>query len=153
MASNSVWIMEKSRNVQIVGLYMGRTNLCKHCTTDHARGMMKLGIPQQPHSPIAELVTISSAWRVQPYWGQVSSRKPVSMWKARSFKHSKTIQATCLQGRIHLGANGGQARIQVFLGGARTPPPTAVCNIFFIFKPTDVNFPLPFKFHCRIQST
>ena len=33
------------------------------------------------------------------------------------------------------------------------PPPTAVCNIFFIFKPTDVNFPLPFKFHCRIQST
>ena len=47
-----------------------------------------------------------------------------------------------------------QARIQVFLGGARNPPPpTAVCNIFFIFKPTDVNFPLPFKFHCRIQST
>ena len=41
-----------------------------------------------------------------------------------------------------------------FFGGARTPPPpTAVCNIFFIFKPTDVNFPLPFKFHCRIQST
>ena len=48
-----------------------------------------------------------------------------------------------------------QARIQGFFGGARTPPPppTAVCNIFFIFKPTDVNFPLPFKFHCRIQST
>ena len=42
-----------------------------------------------------------------------------------------------------------------FFWGARNPPPppTAVCNIFFIFKPTDVNFPLPFKFHCRIQST
>ena len=49
-----------------------------------------------------------------------------------------------------------QARIQGFFLGARNPPPpppTAVCNIFFIFKPTDVNFPLPFKFHCRIQST
>ena len=40
-------------------------------------------------------------------------------------------------------------------GGSDPPPPlrTAVCNIFFIFKPTDVNFPLPFKFYCRIQST
>ena len=49
-----------------------------------------------------------------------------------------------------------QARIQVFLGGGGgggAPPPTAVCNILFIFKPTDVNFPLPFKFHSRIQST
>ena len=47
-----------------------------------------------------------------------------------------------------------QARIQgVFLGVRNPPPPTAVCNILFIFKPTDVNFPLPFKFHCRIQST
>ena len=40
-----------------------------------------------------------------------------------------------------------------FGGGVLRNPPTAVCNIFFIFKPTDVNFPLPFKFHCRIQST
>ena len=47
-----------------------------------------------------------------------------------------------------------QARIQVFFGCSDPPPPpTAVCNIFFIFNPTDVNFPLPFKFHCRIQST
>ena len=47
-----------------------------------------------------------------------------------------------------------QARIQVFFWVLGPPPPlpTAVCNIFFIFKPTDVNFPLPFKFHCRIQS-
>ena len=37
--------------------------------------------------------------------------------------------------------------------GCSETPPTAVCNIFVIFKPTDVNFPLPFKFHCRIQST
>ena len=48
MASNSERIMEKSRNFQIV--YVGRTNLCKHCTTDHARGIMKLGISQRPHS-------------------------------------------------------------------------------------------------------
>ena len=62
--------MEKSRNFQID--YVGRTNLCKHCTvTDHARGIMKLGISQRPHSPIAELslplevVTISFAWKVR----------------------------------------------------------------------------------------
>ena len=69
MASNSKQrIMEKSRNCQIV--YVGRTHLCKHCTTDHVRGIMKLGISQPPLSPIAvlsfplEVVTISSAWRV-----------------------------------------------------------------------------------------
>ena len=45
-----------------------------------------------------------------------------------------------------------QARIQVFFWGGGGCP-TAVCNIFFIFKPTDVNFPLPFQFHCRILST
>ena len=39
MASKSERIMEKSRNFQIV--YVGRTNLCKHCTTDQARGIMK----------------------------------------------------------------------------------------------------------------
>ena len=50
--------------------------------------------------------------------------------------------------------NALQARIQgFFLGVLGNPPYTAVCNILFIFKPTDVNFPLPFKFHCRIQST
>ena len=65
MASHRERIKEKSRNFQIV--YVGRTNLCKHCTTDLARGIMKLGISQRPHSPIAELslplevVTISSA--------------------------------------------------------------------------------------------
>ena len=47
----------------------------------------------------------------------------------------------------------GQARIQVFLGGARKPPLRLSVIFFFIFKPTDVNLPLPFKFHCRIQST
>ena len=36
MVSNSERIMEKSRNSQIV--YVGHTNLCKHCITDHARG-------------------------------------------------------------------------------------------------------------------
>ena len=51
MASNSEQIMEKSRNSQIV--YVGHTDLSKHCKTDHARGIMKLGISQWPHSPIA----------------------------------------------------------------------------------------------------
>ena len=43
--------------------------------------IMKLDIPRPPHSPTAELslplevATISSAWRVQPYWGKASSRK------------------------------------------------------------------------------
>ena len=75
MASNSERIKEKTRTFQIV--YVGRTNLCKHCTTNH----LKLGIPRPPHSPIAELslllevVMISSAWRVHPDWGQASSRK------------------------------------------------------------------------------
>ena len=70
MGSNSERVMEKSRNFQIV--YVGHTNLCKHRTTDHARGIiMKLWIPQPPHSPIAELllplevVTISSAWKLE----------------------------------------------------------------------------------------
>ena len=69
MASNSERIMEISRNFQIV--YVGCTDLCKHCITDHATGIMQLGISEPPHSPIAELSlllevgTISSAWRVQ----------------------------------------------------------------------------------------
>ena len=50
------------------------------------------------------------------------------------------------------GGGGAGADTVVFFGCSETPP-TAVCNIFFIFNPTDVNFPLPFKFHCRIQST
>ena len=49
--------MEESRNVQIV--YAGRTNLCKRCTTDHARGIMKLGISQQSHYFTLLLGTIS----------------------------------------------------------------------------------------------
>ena len=57
MASNSERIMEKSRNFQIV--YVGHTNHCKHCTTDHVKGIMKLRISQRPHSPIAELSTWS----------------------------------------------------------------------------------------------
>ena len=82
MASNSKQIMEKSRNFQIV--YAGRTNLCKHLNTDHARGIMKLGVSQPPHSPIVklslplEVVTISYLallGECSPYWGQVSSRK------------------------------------------------------------------------------
>ena len=73
MASNSERIMEKSKNFQVV--YAGCTNLCKHCTTDHARGIMKLGIFQRPHSTNAalslplEVIMISSAWRVQPLLG------------------------------------------------------------------------------------
>ena len=69
----TVRVLEKSRNFQIV--YVGHTNLCKRCTTDHARGIMKLGVSHSPHSPIAELslplevVMISSAWRVQPLLG------------------------------------------------------------------------------------
>ena len=46
--------MEKTRKVQIV--YPARTNLCKHCTTDLTRGIMKLGIFQPPHYPIAEVL-------------------------------------------------------------------------------------------------
>ena len=70
MTSNSEQIKEKTRKFKIV--YVGGTNLCKHCTADHSRDIMKRGIPRPPDSPIAELslplevVTISSAWRVQP---------------------------------------------------------------------------------------
>ena len=45
---------------------------------------------------------------------------------------------------IKLGRFAG-ADTGVFFGCSE-PPPTAVCNIFFIFKPTDVNFPLPVVF-------
>ena len=82
MASNSERIMENSRNFHIV--YVGRTNLCKHCTTNHARGIRKLGISQPPHSPIAELwlplevVTISSAWFGLVYWGLTPQQQPGS---------------------------------------------------------------------------
>ena len=68
MASNSEQIKKKTRKFQIV--YVGCTHLCKHCTTDHARGIMKVEFSQPLHSPIAELslplevVTISSACRV-----------------------------------------------------------------------------------------
>ena len=91
MASNSEQIMEKSRNFQIV--YVARTNLCKHCTTAHVRG--KLGISLRPHSPIAELslpleggtdqLCLESAAPTG-----VKQVQRVSMWKAQSFKHSKT---------------------------------------------------------------
>ena len=73
MVSISERIMEKSRNFQI--FYVGCTNLCKYCTTTHARGILNLGISQRPHSPIAELslplgvVTVSFTWRVQPLLG------------------------------------------------------------------------------------
>ena len=55
--SNTEQIMEKLNNFQIV--YVGHTNLCKLCTTDHIMahgtcGILKLGISQRPHSPIAE---------------------------------------------------------------------------------------------------
>ena len=56
---------------------------------------MKLEIPRPPHSPIAEpslpleVLTISSAWRVQPYWGQASSRKQYRCGRHWSFKHYK----------------------------------------------------------------
>ena len=96
--------MEKSRNFQIV--YVGRTNLCKHCTTDHVRGIMKLGISQRPYSPIAELslplevVMISSAWRVQPLLGSRNSRK-----QSRCGRHSLSnilkLQATFLYSIYH----------------------------------------------------
>ena len=104
MASNSEWIMENSRNFQIV--YVGHTNLCKHCTTDHARGFMKLGISQSPHSPFAELslplevVMISSAWRVQPLLGSRSSCK-----QSRCGRHGLSnilkLQATFLYSIYH----------------------------------------------------
>ena len=96
MVSNSERIMEKSRNFQIV--YVGRTN--------HARGMMKLGISQQPHSPIAELslppevVTISSAWRVQPYWGQASLRKQFRCGR-HGLSNILKLQATFLYSIYH----------------------------------------------------
>ena len=79
MVSNSERIKEKTRKFEIV--YVGCTNLCKHCTSDHAIDIMKLEIPRPPHSPTEklslplEVVRISSAWRVQPYWGQTSSCK------------------------------------------------------------------------------
>ena len=67
---------------------------------------MKLGIPQPRHSPIAEMsfplevVTISSAWRVQPYWGQASSRK-----QSRCGRHGLSnilkLQATFLYSISH----------------------------------------------------
>ena len=96
--------MEKSGNFQIV--YVGRTNLCTRCTTDHARGIMNRGISQPPHSPIAELspplevVTISSAWRVQPLLGSRSSRK-----QSRCGRHGLSnilkLQATFLYSMYH----------------------------------------------------
>ena len=44
------------KHSQLKAVYAGRTDLCKHCTTDLARGIMKLGIPQLPHYPIAEVL-------------------------------------------------------------------------------------------------
>ena len=59
MASNSERIMEKSRNFQIA--YVGCTNLCKHCTTDHARGIMKL--PRDfPATTLSHCRAVTSAW-------------------------------------------------------------------------------------------
>ena len=54
MVSNSKQIKEKTQKFQIVSA--GRTNLCKHCTIDLARVIMKLGISQPPHYPIAEVI-------------------------------------------------------------------------------------------------
>ena len=71
--------MKKSRHLQVVNV--GRTHLCKHCTTDHARGIVKqwgspttlshcIGtIPLSLPLGSNEVVTISSAWRVQPRLG------------------------------------------------------------------------------------
>ena len=93
--------MEKSRNFQIV--YVGRTNLCKHCTTDHAIGIMKLS--QRPHSPIAELslrlvVTTSSAWRVQLLLGSRSSRTQ-SRCRRHGLSNILKLQATFLYSIYH----------------------------------------------------
>ena len=52
--SNSEQIMEKSRNFQIV--YVGRTNLCKHCTIEYVKGNMKLGISKSPQLSICRAV-------------------------------------------------------------------------------------------------
>ena len=40
-----------------------------------------------------------------------------------------------------------------FFGVLGPPPPYGCLQYFVIFQPPNVNFPLPFKFHCRIQST
>ena len=101
VSSNSARILGKSRNFQIV--YAGRTNLCKHCTTDHVRGMMKQwGSPSTlshcrgPISlslPLAgsnEIVTISSAWRVQPPTGVKRVHVNSLDVEGTVFKHSKT---------------------------------------------------------------
>ena len=64
---------------------------------------MKLGIS---HSPIAELslrfevVTISSAWRVQPYWGQASSRKQYRCGR-HGLSNILKLQATFLYAIYH----------------------------------------------------
>ena len=66
--------------------------------------IMKLGIPWPPHSPTAELslplevVTISSAWRVQPYWGQASSRK---QYRCDGLSNILKLQATFLYSIYH----------------------------------------------------
>ena len=63
------------------------------------------GFPSD-HTPTAELslplelVTISSAWRVQPYWGQASSRKQ-SPWGRHSLSKILKLQATFLYSIYH----------------------------------------------------
>ena len=106
-----------------------QTHLCKHFITDHARGIMKLGISQRPHSLIAELllplkmVPISSAWRVQPLLGSWSSRK-----QSRCGRHSLSnilkLQATFLYLIYHQRAGykanlfhmrGGRSRFNTYV--------------------------------------
>ena len=83
MASNSERIMERSRNFQRV--HAGRKNLRKHCTTDHARGIMKQwGSPTtfancrgtiSPSLPLSLMMWYRSALLGECRWDQASSRK------------------------------------------------------------------------------
>ena len=60
-----------------------------------------------------------------------------------------------VDGTLLEGSRRGFRVFFFFLGGGgySAPPLRLSTIVFFIFKPTGVNFPLPFKFHCRIQST
>ena len=79
----------------------------------------------------------------QTEWGQEVT---CFLWVGPTWNHCSSMNARNSSGHIlvdiiHLGTEDqpnrsktAQARIQVFFLGARKPPPTAVCNIFFYIQ-------------------